>query len=122
MKIRDIEVDFDFLDADDVEKFENECKKVLEESENIKKEEMSLSDGIRKECTIINDFFDNVFGEGISNKIFNGKMNLSEHIKAFDDIVKEKVKQQNDLNNTFERYQPNREQRRYNKYHKRNKK
>ena len=33
MKIRGIEVDFDFLDADDVERFEKEAKKVQEECE-----------------------------------------------------------------------------------------
>ena len=31
MKIKNIEVNFDFLDADDMEKFENEAKKVIEE-------------------------------------------------------------------------------------------
>ena len=31
MKIKDIEVDFDFLDADDVERFEKEARKVVEE-------------------------------------------------------------------------------------------
>ena len=29
MKIRNIEVDFDFLDADDVERFENEARRLL---------------------------------------------------------------------------------------------
>ena len=30
MKIRNIEVDFNFLDADDVEKFEKEANRVIE--------------------------------------------------------------------------------------------
>ena len=30
MKIRNIELEFDFLDADDMEKFETEAKKVIE--------------------------------------------------------------------------------------------
>ena len=98
MKIRDIEVDFNFLDADDVERFEKEAKKVQEE------------------CNIINNFFDKIFGEGISLKMFNGKNNLEDHIKAFEDIINKKMEKQKDLQNTFDRYQPNREQRRYKKY------
>ena len=117
MKIRGIEVNFSFLDADDVEKFEKAAEKVKQESETRGKEKMSYSQAIREECEIINNFFDNVFGEGISLKMFNGKNNLEEHIKAFEDIVKEKIEKQKDLQNTFERYQPNRAERRYSQYH-----
>lgn len=120
MKIRDIEVDFDFLDADDVERFEKEAKRVIEESSKKEKIEMSYSEAIREECRIIKEFFDNVFGNGISEKIFKGKNNLVDHIKVFEDIVKEKNQQQIGLQNTLDRYQPNREQRRYNQFHKGN--
>lgn len=121
MRIRNIEFDFDLLDADDIEKFEKEAQKVAEKCKNKEKKEMSYSEIIREECSIINEFFDNVFGDGASEKIFKGKQNLGEHIKAFEDIVNEKMAQQRELNNTFERYQPNREQRRYNQFNKRKK-
>lgn len=120
MKIKNIEVDFNFLDADDIERFEKEAKKVRQECEIKGKEEMSYSQLIREECRIINNFFDNVFGEGVSEKLFGNKSNLEDHIKAFEDIVQEKIEKQRGLQNTFDRYQPNREQRRYNKYHKGN--
>ena len=116
MKIRDIEVEFDFLDADDIERFENEAKRVVEECKNTAKKEMSHSEAIRQECNIIEVFFDNVFGQGISEKLFKGKKNLNEHIKVFEDIAKMKNENQKDLQNTLERYQPNREQRRYNQF------
>ena len=115
MKIRGIEINFDFLDADDLEKFENEAKKVAELS-NEKVDNMSMSEVIRKECNIIDNFFDSVFGIGTAEQIFNGKKNLDEHIKAFEDIVKAKLDKQSELQNTFNRYQPNREQRRYNQF------
>ena len=115
MKIRGIEVNFDFFDADDIEKFENEARKVAEVSKE-KVVNMSPADVIRRECTIIENFFDNVFGEGISEKMFKGKKNLEEHMKAFEDIVKAKLDKQKELQNTFNRYQPNREQRRYNQF------
>lgn len=119
MKIRNIEVDFDFLDADDVERFENEARKVKEKCELKENENMTYAQAIREECKVIDEFFDGVFGEGISQKIFGGKNNLGDHIKAFEDIVKAKNEKQKDFQNTLERYQPNRQERRYNKYHKR---
>ena len=120
MKIRGIEVDFNFLDADDAERFEKEAEKVVKECETKEKQQMSYSQTIREECMVIDNFFDNVFGTGISKKMFNGKYNLEEHLKAFEDIVKEKLEQQKGLQNIFDRYQPNREQRRFNQYHKGN--
>lgn len=116
MKIRDIEVDFDFLDADDVERFENEAKRVVEECKKTAQKTMSHSEAIRVECDIVETFFDNVFGKGISEELFNGRKNLSDHIKAFEDIVKTKNEKQKDLQSTLDRYQPNREQRRYNQF------
>lgn len=111
MKIRNIEVEFDFLDADDMEKFENEAKKVIEQCEIKEKQTMSYSQMIREQCEIINNFFDKVFGDGISQKIFGNKNNLKEHITAFEEIVKEKEEQQKSIVSTLERYQPNRETR-----------
>ena len=119
MVIRGIEVNFNFLDADDVEKFEREAEKVKKECEIKGKQQMTYSQIIREECRVIDTFFNNVFGQGIADKIFKGKNNLEEHIKAFEDIVNEKVEQQRRLQNTYNRYQPNREQRRHNKGNKR---
>lgn len=116
MKIRNIEVNFDFLDADDVERFEKEAEKVKKECELKGKQELSYSETIREECNIIDTFFDNVFGKGTSEKIFNNKKNLNEHIRAFEDIINEKIIQQKGLQSTLDRYQPNREQRRYNEF------
>jgi hypothetical protein len=120
MKIKGIEVEFNFLDADDIERFEKEAEKVKHECEEKGKQKMSLAECIREECKIINNFFDNVFEKGISQKLFGNKNNLEEHIKIFEDVIKQKIEQQKDLQATFERYQPNRQERRYNKYHKGN--
>ena len=122
MNIRGIEVEFDFLDADDVERFEKEASEVKRLCQERGQVEMSGFQMIREECQIINNFFDNVFGEGVSEKMFKGKNNLGEHIKAFEDIVNEKIKRQQGLQNTMARYQPNRETRRYNQFKKGNRK
>ena len=107
MNIKGIEIDFNFLDADDIE----ECEKR-------KRTELSMSQIIRFECEIIDNFFNEVFGDGIAEKIFKGKKNLEEHIKAFEDIVAEKEKQRISIQDIYNKYQPNREQRRNNQYHK----
>lgn len=121
MKIRNIEVDFDFLDADDVERLENEAKKVIKRCEREEIKQMNCSEAIREECKIIEDFFDEVFEKGISERIFKGKKNLTDHIKLFEEIIKNKNEKQKELQIVYDRYQPNREQRRYDQYRKGNK-
>ena len=124
MKLKDIEVDFSFTDADDLERLENASKKVKEKAESGKKKELSLSEAIREECRIINHFFDEVFGEGISKRIFKGKNDLQEHMELFMDIMNAKIeatKTTQNLYNNLEykaKYMPNRETRRHNKYNK----
>lgn len=118
MKIREVEVDFDFLDADNMEKFEKYAQKVKDTCDRREKEEMPMSQAIREECEIIDEFFDKVFGEGVANKIFKGKKNLMEHVNAFADIVDEKIKQQKSIESMYDRYQPNREQKRYEQHYK----
>ncbi len=112
MKIKNIEIDFNFLDADNVEKFEKEARKVVEKSEQNKKEKLTYSEAIRKECEVVEEFIDNVFEKGLSEKIFEGKKDLLEHIKAFQEIVNEKNSQQAELQSMYNKYAPNRQQRR----------
>lgn len=114
MKIKDIEIDFNFLDADNIEKFENEARKVINKTNNEKIKEMTYGEALRQECAIVEEFLDNVFEKGISEKIFKGKKDLMEHIKVFQDIVDEKNRKQQELQNLYNRYVPNRMQKRKN--------
>ena len=117
MKVKDIEVNFSFTDADDIERFENEARKVEEKAKNYEKKEISVSEAIREECNVIEEFFDNVFEKGISQKLFKGKKDIAEHINLFQDIVNAKLEQTKGLQNIYDnldRYMPNRETRRYN--------
>ena len=107
MKIKNVDIDFNFLDADNVEKFENEAKKVVEKCQNTKTKEMQYSEAIKMECNIVEEFIDNVFGQGISERIFEGKKDLLEHIKVFQEIVDEKNNKQQELQNLYNRYAPN---------------
>lgn len=125
MKLKDIEVDFSFTDADCIERLEKAAKKVKEKSEEFSKEEMSLSEAIRKECKIIDDFFNETFGEGIAEKIFKGKKDLQEHMELFTDIINAKIETTKTTQNLYDtleyraKYMPNREARRASKKNKR---
>ena len=85
-----------------------------------KKEEMSLSEAIRKECGIINNFIDEVFGEGIAEKVFKGKNDLQEHMELFKDVMNAKIEMTKATQNLYDnleykaKYMPNRETRRHN--------
>ena len=116
MKIKNIEVDFDFLDANDVERLEKATQKLVDKTEEYKEKEISMSEEIRLECEIIEKLLDEVFEEGISQKLFNGKQNLKEHVDVFQDIMNEKIRYNKDMEAIYQRYQPNRETRRNGKY------
>ena len=120
MNLKGIEVEFNFLDAEEMEKFEKEVDIVLKKCEKEEKENHKTSESIKIQCKIIEDFFDNVFGKGISDKIFVKKYNLAEHLEIYADIIKERNVQVDKTENAFGRYKPNREERRYNKYRKNN--
>ena len=120
MRIGNIDVDFSFTDADCIERLEKASKRVKEETEKYKKQEMDLSKAIRKECEIINNFIDEVFGEGIAEKVFKGKNDLQEHMELFTDIMNAKIEMTKATQNLYDnleykaKYMPNRETRRHN--------
>ena len=122
MKLGNIEVEFSFTNAQDIERFEKGAKKVAQMASSYQKRELSLSETITKECEVIEDFFDEVFGSGISKKIFGEKKDLKEHMELFSDVVNAKVAQTKDIQNLYDglkdnfKYMPNRETRRHNKY------
>lgn len=121
MKLKDVEVDFSFADADCLERLEKGAKNVKSKAEKGVKEQLSLSNSIRKECKILNEFFDEVFGEGISEKLFKGKNDLQEHMEIFADIMNTKIETTKATQNLYDnieykaKYMPNRKTRRHNK-------
>lgn len=124
MKLGNVEVDFSFTNADDLERLENAAKKVQEKANKKEKEEMNLSTKVKEECKIINEFLDEIFGEGIAEEIFKGKNDLKEHMELFMDIMNEKINTTKSFQNLYDnieykaKYMPNRETRRYNNEHK----
>ena len=112
MTINGYELDIDFTDADTMEKIENGVKVLYDEAEKLQKENedgnVTTAEGIRQECKILKDFFDYVFGEGTSKKIFGDKNSLELCLNAYEDIIKMRDKQFESLNNKISAYSPDR--------------
>lgn len=111
--------EFDLMDADSAELF-NRAVATLEEKEKRSKEVMGLGNIIRYSCDMIYEFFDDIFGEGTSQKMFGKAYNLRTCSEAYFDSFIPFVRSQSDeANMYFDRFrqaaqpQLSREQRRH---------
>lgn len=105
MKILDKEIEFDFFDAEQMERYEKESEIVQKELNSLDINKMKMSEFINKTCQTIEKCFDNVFGEGTSKKIFEDKRNFRLCVKAFKDLVKAKKEQVNEIDNDIKDFQ-----------------
>ena len=97
MKVLETEIDFDFYDAEQMEKFEANIDKITKEVNKIKVDKIKQSQFINKFCTIIENGFDNIFGEGTSKEIFKEKRNFKLCVQAFRDLVKARKNQEQEI-------------------------
>ena len=118
LKINDVELELDLMDADMAEKYEKAYKKMQRDVANIPKN-LSLADSIRKQCQLIFTFFDEAFREGTSKKIFGNKTNLRECIKAVETLIDHVNKDVEEANKIINKYSPNRVERRNSKFNNR---
>lgn len=114
MNILGIELEFDYFDADQLEAYERESQKVAERiNEPTQYEGKSTADSIRIQCRIVNDFFDALFGHGTSQKLFNGKANIRDHMEAFGIMAQGAMNAKVEFDKIEDKYTPNRAERRY---------
>lgn len=113
MTILGVELEYDFLDADQLEVYERENQKVVEDiKEPTQYEGKSTADAIRIQCHIIDRFFDAVFGAGTAQKLFKGKKNIRDHMEAFGIVAQGTWDARGELDAVEEKYDPNRAARR----------
>ena len=115
LKINNVELELDLMDADMADKYEKAYRKMQRDVANIPKK-ISLADSIRKQCNLIFCFFNEVFGEGTSKKIFGNKTNLRECIKAVETLIDYVNKDVEEANKIINKYSPNRLARRDSKF------
>ena len=73
---------------------------------------MKVSESIRYQCNAIFDIFNTLFGEGTDKKVFGNKVNLLTCLKAFEELVLQTNTKNNEVEKLYNKYAPNRAQRR----------
>ena len=108
-----VELEYDFFDADQMEVYERENRRVAEDiKEPTQYENKSVADAYRIQCGIVDRFFDAVFGEGTAKRIFHGKANLRDHMEAFGIVAQAAGESRAEFDAIEEKYTPNRAERR----------
>lgn len=121
--INGVELEIDLMDLDERERFEDCFINTNEEIQKItmKKTDKPI-DQLREICDLISDFFDDLFGEGTSDMIFeNNKYHIGKNLAAIQEVTKEKIRQEKEFDDMLKesasisidtQFKPNREQRR----------
>lgn len=108
-----VELECDFFDADQMEVYERENRRVAEDiKEPTQYENKSVADAYRIQCGIVDRFFDAVFGDGTAKRIFHGKANLRDHMEAFGIVAQASGEARAEFDAIEEKYAPNRAERR----------
>ena len=108
MLINNVEIeDIDLLDAEVAEKYEKAMDGLQKES-GITTEGSGLADTIRKECNLIFNFFNTMFGEGTDKKIFGNKTNYGVCTEALKEVIEHINEQIKELDKATAKYSINR--------------
>ena len=112
MKVLNTEIEFNFNDADDMERLENAIDETTEKLNNIKTEGKRTSEIIRESCKNVFNCFNSAFGEGTDKKVFGVKTNFDTCIEAFKDLCNARDEQERGLQEKIKdienKYSPNR--------------
>lgn len=92
-----VELEMDLDDADFIEKYENAFNKVADIEKQLQKVG-SYSGIIRDYCKMFYRLFDDIFGTGTGDKLFEGKHNARLCEQAYDSFLSH-VKKERDASN-----------------------
>lgn len=114
-KWNNIELEIDMEDVEFLERYEQAFKKLEEREKKLTKTGDRISI-VRDYCLLFYQVFDDIFGKGTAEKLFNGKMNARVCEECYDSFILECKKSVRDANNRrnamVNKYKPNRAQRR----------
>ena len=85
MIFRGMELNFSIFDADDAERYEKALKQLRAGSGARTGE--GLAAATRRQCRLIFDFFDNLFGDGFHKEVFGDSCNLLECVEAAKELM-----------------------------------
>ena len=115
IKVNGIDLEFNSLDADCVEKAQNAIIKVKESAEAFSKDPtLGMVGGIRKVCNLVSDCFDETFGAGTGKKVLGGSSDMGKALEAFGQFATGiQASQGQSISGIVSKYTPNREVRRH---------
>lgn len=114
-KWNDVELEIDMEDADFLEKYEKAFDVMGIQEEKLQKTG-SQSTIVKEYCNMFYRLFDDIFGEGTGDKLFEGKRNTRICEECYDSFIVECKRCVQDANkrrtSMLNKYSPNRAQRR----------
>lgn len=103
--INGIKLEGDLMDADFMEKFESSMIRMRDSAQVKKRENFpTAAANYRAQCEVVNTCLDEIFGAGTSQKLFGGKMNVMEHLKAIEKVSEWAAGERKALNDFTNRY------------------
>ncbi|ADZ82560.1 DUF6673 family protein [Cellulosilyticum lentocellum] len=113
IKVNDVELNFDVMDAVQLENYEAALLKV--KNTNPAKG-LSASGRIKEQCNVVKTFFDEACGAGTAEALFGDSYNYRTHYEAFESFInmisEETKKEQKAMDERVAKYTLNRAQRR----------
>ena len=108
--INNVKLEGDLMDADFMEKFETAMIKMRDTAQQKRSENFpTAAANYRAPCEGVNTCFDEIFGTGTAAKLFGGKKNVMEHLKAIEKVSDWAAGERKTLNDFTNRY-PQRQQ------------
>ena len=97
MTLNGIEFDFDFTDADDLERFENAYEALRTAQENSEAQNEKASVIVRSQCLAVKAFFDEVLGEDAYAQLVQKPSSMEQNNDAIFDFVEAYTKAMQDV-------------------------
>ena len=103
--INNVKLEGDLMDADFMEKFETAMVKMRDSALEAKRQSFpTAAANYRAQCEVVNTCFDEIFGSGTAVKLFGGKMNVMDHLKAIEKVSEWAAGERKALNDLTNRY------------------
>lgn len=103
--INNVKLEGDLMDADFMEKFETAMVKMRGSALEAKRQSFpTAAANYRAQCEVVNTCFDEIFGAGTAVKLFGGKMNVMDHLKAIEKVSEWAAGERKALNDLTNRY------------------
>lgn len=103
--INNVKLEGDLMDADFMEKFETAMVKMRDSALEAKRQSFpTAAANYRAQCEVVNTCFDEIFGAGTAVKLFGGKMNVMDRLKAIEKVSEWAAGERKALNDLTNRY------------------